>query len=654
MPNELKDTFNKDDNVLDSSNDEQKLDDKLKREIDDVRQIIYQTTMDFHNYIFPKYIMNYKKYLWFVAERLTSLDYWQSNVNYPMVSSAVDQMFSNVFDFWYEFWINEESLKRLCTKSFDFRDAGKNTFKETAKECLITWRAFARDYFIFEKHKDKFFDKEIETVIKMPTLEYVSVFDVMYDRSKSIQNSSYKIIRTFMSWDAIKNKLFPLIISSSPEFVKNREAVEKKINWLLKKYKEWFWNRFSMYDYNPVKALNAASQWYNSLPSDWYFAVPICNNKEWLLAWYSVDNSNREDAKNYFLNANKSTYEVVEYFTADKKYIFVNWYLVYFGKRRHQLSEIREITFSTIPWTWNSLWLSDKLWSIQDLQNMLWNSFSDNLKLLLWPMFAVSGNLPIAKSGKIDFWALRAFKTNWTQNIEKIQLWVSDFAPINFMQMNEWVAIKESWMNNYISWWAWAIERTQAWVDVKFNQYKAKLTPITDSIDQMMWWIARSWIMMFLKFFTKEELLALDIKVEEKYKVDNKWNNKFETFTVNGIDIRTIIDENNITFTYNSLHKVTKEWVRDTIIMNLQPILQYAWRSVNMDEIAKILAGKDFNPEKLFNQKQAVSNQEQAQWIPTQQWQQTMPEIPQEPIQEEIPPAEMTDEQLTEALANIS
>jgi hypothetical protein len=39
------------------------LDRKFKKEIDLVRDNIYQTTMDFHNYVFPKYINNYKKYL---------------------------------------------------------------------------------------------------------------------------------------------------------------------------------------------------------------------------------------------------------------------------------------------------------------------------------------------------------------------------------------------------------------------------------------------------------------------------------------------------------------------------------------------------------------------------------------------------------------
>lgn len=627
-------------------NEEIKLEPKFKQQVDDVKQIIYQTTMDFHNYIFPKYISNYKKYLWFVAERMSTIDGWQSNVNYPMVSSAVDTTFSNIFDFGYEFWISEEKLKRLCTKAFDFRDIWKKTFKETAKECLITWKAYARDYFIREIHTDKFFDKEIKTEIKMPSMQYISVFDVMYDKSKWLEESAYKIVRTFMTWEAVSKKVLPLILAEYPK--DKRDIAKKKFESSLKKYKDDFGHRFSMYDYNPVKALLSTSNWYASLPDATFFQLPICKTKEWLLAWVKSDSSDSEDAKNYFLNANKATYEVVEYTTNTDKYIFVNWNLLYYGKKRYQLSEIREITYSVIPWTGNAIWLTDKLWNIQDLQNMLWNAFSDNLKLLLWPIFKVSGNLPMSKTGKIDFWAFRAFKTNGWNDLEMIQLWVADFSPMNFMQMNEWVAMKESGMNNYVSGWGWAIERTQAWVDVKFNQYKSKLTPVTDSIDQMMWGIARSWIMMFFKFYSREELKKLDISVEDSYITDDKGNDKFDTILVNGIDIRTILDENNITFTYNSLYKLTKENTRDTIMMNLQPLLQYAGNKVDMDTLALVIAGKDFNPEKIFKPQDEIKKEESKQ---------TTPPMTGLPTQEQEIPVEeqqLSDEDLLAQLTNIS
>lgn len=93
----------------------------VKKEIDDIKTVINDTILDFHNFEFPKYIGNYKKYLGFMADRLASLESWQSNVDYPLVASVVDTMFGNIFDFGYEFGINEPKLKKLCTGSFDFR-----------------------------------------------------------------------------------------------------------------------------------------------------------------------------------------------------------------------------------------------------------------------------------------------------------------------------------------------------------------------------------------------------------------------------------------------------------------------------------------------------------------------------------------------------
>jgi len=640
-----------------SWDDERRLDPKVKKEIDEVREVIYQTSMDFHNYIFPKYINNYKKYLWFVADRIPFLSGWQSNINYPMVSSAVDQMFANIFDFGYQIWISEEWLKDACIRAFDFRNVWKNTLKETAKEALITWKGYARDFFIKEEFKEKFFWQEIKSEIKMPSMQYISVFDVMYDRSKGIEKSSYKIVRTFVSWDNIKKKVLPLILANYSW--EEHERITKKIDKNLKDFQLSFWSRFSMFDYNPVKSLTATTLWANSNNTQlqWdYYNLSACSDKKWLLAWYNTDTSMKEDSKNYFLNANKSTYELVEYYTNSEKYIFVNGNIIYFWPSVSNLSKIREVTFSNIPWTWNAMWMADKLTWHQDLQNTLWNAFVDNLKLLLWPMFKVTGNLPIGKDWKIDFKSFQAFRTNGSTDIEKVQLWVTDFAPVNFMQMNEAAAIKESWMDNYIAWGWWSIERTAAWVDLKFNQYKSKLTPLTDSIDQMMWNIMRSWILMFLKFFTKEELWKMNIEITEVYETNEQWKSKFKTFEVNWIDIKQIIDESNISFTYNSLDKITKEWARDTLIHNFQFIIQYMPQALNLEEMWKVFSWKDFDPLKV------LVPWKQQQQLPQQWWGNPLEALMwwwQEEIPEEAPIEqqewwEMSDEQLLQELQNIS
>lgn len=136
---------------------EDSLNDKFKREIDDVKTVIWHTLVEFHNHEFRKYIQNYKKYLGFVHDRLATIDSWQSNVDYPLVASVVDTMFGNIFDFGYEFGINDSVIKKLCSDAFDFRNSGRETFKEVSKEILITGKGYVKDYLIKEEEEYEFF-----------------------------------------------------------------------------------------------------------------------------------------------------------------------------------------------------------------------------------------------------------------------------------------------------------------------------------------------------------------------------------------------------------------------------------------------------------------------------------------------------------------
>lgn len=92
---------------------------------------------------------------------------------------------------------------------------------------------------------------------------YISIFDVMYDRNKGLTDSPYKIIRTFATGDAIKKKVLPLILANESDTAV-RKVQEKKFDKILKDYKDRIGMRFSMYDYNPVKSLTAATQFYNA------------------------------------------------------------------------------------------------------------------------------------------------------------------------------------------------------------------------------------------------------------------------------------------------------------------------------------------------------------------------------------------------------
>lgn len=521
-------------NIIVEENQEFKMSPEQKAEIDDIKRVIYTTIIEFHNYEFPKYIGNYKKYLGFVGDRAANIENWQSNVDYPLVASVVDTMFGNIFDFGYEFGINEPKLKELCTNSFDFRGIGKRTFKEVAKEILICGKGYVKDYLLKEETEEEFFGRKVVTKIKKPSMYYLSIFDVMYDRNKGLTDSTYKIIRTFQTGDAIKSKVLPLLMANETDEAA-MEDVKKKFNSLLRAYKDQIGSRFSLFDYNPVKSLTQNTQYMNTAQKVNY-SLPFASDEKALRAGLSIDNHTvaNEQKNNYFLNDKASTFEVIEFNTADRKVIFINGNLIYFGDKRYNLGEIREANFSLIPGTGNANGVADNLGGLQDINNMLWNAFLDNIKLVLGPMFKVSGNIPIAKSGTLDFAKFRAFRTNGSADIEKIQLGVTDFAPINFMQVVQSFSEQRSGVSNYIMGGAGSIERVAGGIDMKFNQYKSKLTPITDSIDQMMGNIARSWITMFFKFFTKQELLKLGVDVQEKFETDEKTQKqKFTGFTIN-------------------------------------------------------------------------------------------------------------------------
>lgn len=252
-------------------------------------------------------------------------------------------------------------------------------------------------------------------------MHYVSVFDVMYDRSRGLTQSPYKIMRTFTTGESIKQKVLPLLLEMYAK--EDHEAQRKKFELMLVNYKDQMGSRFSMYDYNPVKSLTATTQFYNSKAGEVNYTLPYCANGSDLLSGYSLDGaSNKTDKNNYFLASNQSNYELVEYTTCDEKIIYVNGMVVFMGKKKYSVGDIHEINYSMIPGTGNANGVADDLGNLQDINESLWNAFIDNIKLILGPMFAISGNSPLGKNGTIDFKRFKAIRTNGQSQIEKIQL----------------------------------------------------------------------------------------------------------------------------------------------------------------------------------------------------------------------------------------
>lgn len=575
--------------------------DKKRR---DRESLIQTTIMDFENYVFPKYLDNYKVYLWFILDRAAEIEAWQSNVDYPLVAATVDTMFANLYDFGYKFNIDENKIREECNRSFDFRQCWKQTIASVWKEAILIWKAFCRDFFLKEPIEEEFFWEKIFTEIKRPTMEYISIFDVFYDRSYWIEKSPYTIIRTYTTWDDILSKGRRLWnrelnkCKTEEEREEKRKSIESLISNILTQAKHADTQPFSYYNCNNIKDLsNVSPLLLNKLRSWSKISWSYVN-----LPMRKLDDKSMEN--NIFLNKNKTTYEFVVYSDWEEVCYYVNWLILYEWKKEYNIWEIREIIFSEIPWSNNSQWIWDSLAGLQNIINWMWNAFLDNIKLQLSDMYEVVWNSPFVRNWKIDFKKFWALKVNTPNSIRRLELWVKDFTPINSIQLLVEFAQQRSWVNQYILWGQGRAERVSWGIDIIINQYKSKLTPITDSINRMMTNISRSWIMMLLKYYTEEELAKKEIFIEKKY--DDKW--KFITINVNWKDIKDIIDEDKISFSFDALYKVEMENNRNILKEMFQYVLQYAQDKVNLAAYFKALLWQPFTMDEIIIDKEMLDN----------------------------------------------
>ena len=146
------------------------------------------------------------------------------------------------------------------------------------------------------------------------------------------------------------------------------------------------------------------------------------------------------------------------------------------------------------------------------------------------------------------------------------------------------MASKRVWVNEYIIWGQGKVERVSGWVDLIFNQYKSKLMPVTNSVNRAMAWIAKSFLVMFAKYYTKQELTKMWLTADTS--------------------IEDLINEDGITFQLTSLALLEKEeWVKD-LLDNLGPIGNFmGWidsPNINAKELLRAILTKEVDLEKLI------------------------------------------------------
>ena len=232
-------------------------------------------------------------------------------------------------------------------------------------------------------------------------------------------------------------------------------------------------------------------------------------------------------------------------------------------------------------------------------------------------MFAVYGNVPaLTKDNKVRFEKFKWIKMTPDSRIERLELWLQDFSPLNLWQFMEWMAEKRAWVNSYLTWWQSKVERVSDSIQLIHNQYKSKLTPIIDSVQIMMSRHAKAIMLIYLKYFSEEELKEKNIKITQE------WGR----IKINDNFLSDIIRDENISFAFNSLRNIEKEnkrWIIKEMFTILMQTKQLAPQQI--DELFKVLLDEDFDLDTFawfnFNKYADIiiaQNLNNPAWLPTQ------------------------------------
>lgn len=576
----------------------------------------------FTNTFFSRYVSDYKLYLWYKWDRAKKILPWQTNINIPIVPAIVDTMYSSMYDskmkFNLNWWVEWQDL--LLNEAFDYKNNWRNVLLQSIKESIITGKWFVKAYFNNHTESIKINWIDYGKTNKRPELAYVSVFDVFYDYNWSIDDSPFFIERHILSRKWIM-KRYKWLIDKANKITKSKQwdsaamnelSAEAYIDWILK---DTSWLRFSNYDYNRVRNILA----YEDLivkelkDTDAYIDMTVWerNRATNTWGWSPSDISNIDHLNNVFwidFESNK-VYEVIEYRDDENFTVIIDGKKLFNKKESNIYRTIFDISFNAIPWTSDSTGIASNIWDIQNMINTLQNIFLDWLKMNTSPMYEQVGwlNQMLWNKNKVVYEPFKIIPTNTAGWLKKIEMGLGWFEPVNAVQFLEGIAEKRVWVNEYIIWGQGKVERVSGWVDLIYNQYKSKLMPVTNSVNQAMAWVAKAFLIMYAKYFTSDELKA-------------KWLK--EDFTVN-----QLINEEWVTFQLTSLALLEKEeWIKH-LMDNLWALSQFAmwsnWPNMDTKELIRAILTKEVDIDKLVPdqvQQKTFNQPFNNQWAQPNQW----------------------------------
>ena len=329
----------------------------------------------------------------------------------------------------------------------------------------------------------------------IPALFPVSAFEMFYSVwATDFYKAPEKFRRRFIPFDWLKDAFYPIWEWKGWM----AEQLEKKKSAILEAPMP-----LSKADFTKIYDIDAYSATYL-----WYLwdGVPT---------WMIYDDTfNILDSSSYC--------EVVDLYIGDKLMVMVNGYFVYNWDSPFKYWE--DFAISGREWPFIELtyekgvgcipsWIWKKVMWHQKQCNALFNSIADAVYRHLNPVLAaVQGAITDPTTGNspttigYDEWKVYSINPSyaWMNNaITKI-----DFTDYNILSlaMNQFENIKADayticWVNSYVLWWEWKVERSRYWAEQRVAASKARLSPMIKSIGRFysklfyhwLWLSKQSW-----------------------------------------------------------------------------------------------------------------------------------------------------------------
>lgn len=317
------------------------------------------------------------------------------------------------------------------------------------------------------------------TVTFIPMLFPVSAFEMFYSIwATDFYKAPEKFRRRFIPFDWLKDVFYPIW---EDDWKKKwmRSQLEKKRTAILEAPKP-----LSKADFTKIYDIDAYSQTYL-----WYLG-------DWIPTGTVYDNTfNILDSSSYC--------EVVDLYIGDQLMVMVNGYFVYSGDSPFKYKEdfaisgrdwpFIELTYEKWVWCIPS-WIGKKIMWHQKQCNALFNSIADATYRHLNPILATvswaitdptTGNAPTT----IDYTEWKLYNINPSYAGMNNAIMKLDWTDYNILSLaiNQFENLKADayticWVNSYVLWWEWKVERSRYGAEQRVAASKARLSPMIKSI----------------------------------------------------------------------------------------------------------------------------------------------------------------------------